>query len=293
LTATAGNSQTGTVYTPLKLTAQATSPYTGTAIPNTTVAFSDGGHGGVFNPATVITDSNGNAATTYTLPKTSGAVKISATSSGYTTATFTETAVAGPPASIATVSGYSQSGTVGTTLPAPLVAKVKDAYGNLVINAQVTFADAGLNGTFSPNPVTTGTNGEVSTNFTLPTTAKANFSSTASSGAATAAVFHETSVASAPSTMTITAGNKQNGTHGTQLARALQVTVKDEYGNGVPNLTVNFSDNGAGGTFSTTSPVTNSAGVAGAYYTLPGVPGTWTITAAVGSLQVSFTETGN
>lgn len=293
LAATAGNSQSGTVNTAIKLTAQASSPYTGAGIPNITVAFSDGGRGGVFSPATVVTDVNGNAATTYTLPKTSGAVSITATSSGYTTATFAETAVAGPPASIATVSGYSQSGTVGTTLPAPLIAKVKDSYGNIVINAQVTFADAGLNGSFSPNPVTTGTNGEGSTNFTLPTTAKTNLSATASSGTATAAVFHETSVAGAPSTITILAGNKQTGTHGTQLARALQVTVKDEYGNGVPNLTVTFSDNGAGGTFSTSSPVTNSSGVAGAYYTLPGAPGTWTITATVGSLKVSFTEIGN
>lgn len=293
LVATAGNSQSGTVNTAIKLTAQAVSPYTGAAIPNVTVAFSDSGRGGLFSPATVTTDASGNASTSYTLPKTSGAVSISASSTGYTTAKFSETALAGPPASIATVSGFSQSGTVGTTLPAPLIAKVKDSYGNIVINAQVTFADAGLNGTFSPNPVATGTNGEVSTNFTLPTTAKANFSATASSGTATAAVFHETSVAGAPSTLTIAAGNKQTGTHGTQLAKALQVTLKDQYGNGIPNIAVNFSDNGAGGTLSATSPVTNSQGTAGSFYTLPGVPGTWTITATVGSLQVSFTETGN
>lgn len=293
LTPSAGNSQTATVYTAIKLTAQAVNPYTGAAIPNVPVTFSDGARGGVFNPPSVNTDVNGNATTSYTLPKTSGAVTVTAASSGYTTATFSETAIAGPPASIATVSGYSQSGTVATTLPAQLVAKVKDAYGNMVANAQVTFTDAGLNGTFSPNPVATGTNGQAATTFTLPTVAKTNLSATASSGTATAAVFHETSLAGAPSTLTIAAGNKQTGTHGTQLAKALQVTVKDQYGNGIPNLTVNFTDNGAGGTFSTTTPVTNSSGIAGAYYTLPGVPGTWTITASVGGFQVTFTEVGN
>jgi hypothetical protein len=292
LKASAGNSQSGTVNTPISLAAQAVSAYTGAAIANVPVTFSDGGRGGGFNPATVNTDSNGNAATSYTLPKISGGVSITATSSGYTTATFTETAVAGPAASIATVSGYSQSGTVGTTLPAPLVAKVKDAYGNLVINAQVTFTDAGLNGTFQPNPATTGTNGQASTVFTLPTVAKSNFSATASSSSATPAVFHETSLAGAATSLTIAAGNKQTGTHGTQLPKALQVSVKDQYGNGVPNVTVNFSDNGSGGAFSVTSPVTNSQGAAGSLYTLPNVPGTWTVTATAGSLQVSFTETG-
>jgi hypothetical protein len=287
-----GNFQLGTVNTPITLTAQAVSPYTGAGIAGVPVTFSDGGRGGVFNPATTNTDSNGNAATTYTLPKISGGVTIAAASSGYTTATFTETAMAGAPASIATVSGYSQSGPVGTTLPAPLVAKVKDTYGNLVINAPVTFTDAGLNGTFQPNPATTGTNGQASTNFTLPTVTKTNFSVTASSGSATPAIFHETSVAGAPASLTITAGNKQTGTHGTQLPKALETTVKDQYGNGVPNVTVNFTDNGSGGSFSATAPLTNSQGIASTLYTLPGVPGNWTITATVGSLNLNFTEIG-
>jgi Bacterial Ig-like domain (group 1) len=293
LNPSAGNFQSATVNTAITLTAQAVNPYTSAGLPNVAVTFSDGGKGGVFNPATVNTNSSGNATTSYTLPKTSGSVTITAASSGYTTATFSETAVAGPPATIATVSGFGQSGPVGTALPAPLVAKVKDTYGNIVVGAQVTFTDAGLNGAFQPNPATTGTNGEASTNFTLPTVAKSSFAVTASSGSATPAVFHETSLAGTPASVTTAGGNKQTGTPGTQLPKALQVSVKDQYGNGVPNMTVNFSDNGAGGTFSTPSPVTNSEGGASTLYTLPGVPGTWTITASVGSFEVTFTEVGN
>jgi len=292
LNPSAGNFQSATVNTTISLTAQAVNVYTGAGIAGVQVTFSDGGKGGTFNPATLNTDASGNATTSYTLPKTFGGVKVTATSSGYTTATFSETAVAGPAASVATVAGFNQSGPVGTTLPAPLVAKVKDAYGNIVINAQVTFSDTGLNGTFQPNPATTGSNGQASTNFTLPTTAKSNFSVTAASGSATPAIFHETSVAGAPVSLTISGGNKQTATAGTQLTKALQVAVKDQYGNGVPNVTVSYSDNGSGGTLSPSSPVTNSQGQAGAYYTLPGVPGTWTITATVNSLQVVFTEYG-
>jgi hypothetical protein len=55
---------------------------------------------------------------------------------------------------------------------------------------------------------------------------------------------------------------------------------------------VTFSDNGSGGTLSAPSAVTNSQGAASSFYTLPNVPGTWTITAAAGTLQVSFTEMG-
>ncbi|MCU1302949.1 MAG: pyrrolo-quinoline quinone [Candidatus Sulfotelmatobacter sp.] len=290
LNPSAGNLQSATVNTPITLTAQAINAYTGAATPGVPVTFSDGGLRGVFNPATANTNSSGNATTSYTLPKTAGALTITATSSGYTAATFSETATAGPAASLATVSGFNQSGTVGTTLPAPLVAKVKDAYGNIVANAQVTFSSAGLNGTFQPNPATTGTNGQASTTFTLPTAAKTNFSVNAASGSATPAIFHETSTAGAPTTVNTSGGNKQTGTSGTQLPVALQVTVKDKYGNGVPNITVTFSDNGSGGSLSASSPVTNSQGQAGAFYTLPAVPGTWTITATVSSLKITFTE---
>jgi len=292
LNPSAGNFQSSTVNTAVTLTAQAVSPYTGTGLAGVPVTFSDGGKGGQFNPATANTDSSGNATTSYTLPRTSGAVTVTATSSGYTSATFSETAVPGPAASIGTVSGFSQSGPVGTALPAALVAKVKDAYGNAVAGAQITFTDAGLNGTFQPNPAISGTNGQASTNFTLPTVAKTNFAVTASSGTATAAIFHETSLAGAPASIATRGGNLQTGTHGTQLPKALQVAVKDQYGNGVPNVTVNFSDNGAGGILSSPSSVTTSQGVASTLYTLPSVPGTWTITASTGGLAVTFTEVG-
>jgi hypothetical protein len=268
------------------------SPYTGAGVAGVPVAFSDGGRGGVFNPATENTDSNGNAPTSYTLPQTSGTVAITATSSGYSTATFTEKALAGPATTITTVSGSGQSGTVGSALPAPLVAQVQDAFGNLVVNALVTFADSGLNGKFQPNPAATATNGDATTTFTLPTVAQSGFTVTASSGSATPAVFEETSLAGTTASVATHGGNKQVGTPGTQLPIALQVAVKDQYGNGVPNVTVAFSDNGAGGSFSPSSPVTNNEGAASSFYTLPSVQGTWTITASVGSIQAIFTEAG-
>lgn len=139
----------------------------------------------------------------------------------------------------------------------------------------------------------TGSNGQASTTFTLPTTTHSGFAVTASSGSAVAASFHETSLAAAPATLTISAGNNQSGTAGTQLPKPLVAVVKDQYGNPVPGVTVTFSDAQAGGSFVNSMPATNSSGQASATYTLPPVAGTYPITATVNSNVniVTFTET--
>jgi hypothetical protein len=293
LTPSSGNNQSATVNTAIALSVQAINPYTGAGIPNVTVTFGSGNKG-TFNPTQVTTDSTGTAATTYTLPQTAGSYALTATSSGYSTASLTETAVAGPAATISVVSGSSQSAAVGTTLPSPLTVKAKDSFGNSVAGASVTYSDT-VGGSFSPNPVVTGSNGQASTTCTLPTSAHVGFSVTASSGSATPATFRETSTAGAPATEAISAGNNQTGTAGTQLPKALVVVVKDQYGNAVSGVTVTFSDGNAGGSFVNSTPITNSAGQASATYTLPPTPGTYSITATVnGSVSVvTFTEKAN
>jgi adhesin/invasin len=240
----------------------------------------------------VTTNSSGVASTTYTLPETAGIYALTATSAGYSTAALSETAVAGPAATLSVISGSSQSGTVGTILPLPLVVQAKDSFGNQVSGASVTFADS-FGGTFSPNPATTSSNGQASTAFTLPTTSHSGFAVTASSGTATVATLHETSVAGAPASEALSAGNKQSGAPGTQLPKPLVVVVKDQYGNAVSGVTVNFSDGGAGGSFLNSAPITNSVGQASATYTLPPTAGTYSITATVSSYVVTFTEIAN
>jgi hypothetical protein len=75
-------------------------------------------------------------------------------------------------------------------------------------------------------------------------------------------------------------GNFQSGTVGTILPVALQVQVSDPYsGKPISGFTVNFSDGGRGGAFSSPSPLTNSQGIAATRYRLPQTPGAITITA--------------
>ncbi len=78
LKATGGAGQTGTAGTtlPKPLTVKAIDAYSGSVIQGTTVIFSDNAAGGTFGNPAPVTDSNGVASTTYTLPSNPGVVSI-------------------------------------------------------------------------------------------------------------------------------------------------------------------------------------------------------------------------
>ncbi len=292
LVMTGGNNQSGTVNTvlPLPLSLQALDPYSGNGIAGTTISCSDAGAGGSFSNAMNPTDGLGNFSVNYTLPKLVKTVKITCGAAGYTSVVFTAVANPGPVAVLALVSGAYQGATVGTTLANPLVVKAKDAYTNPVPGAQVTWSDGNVGGTFSANPVSTNSQGLASVYYQVPTAAR-KISVSASSPGVTAVTFPETSLAGPPASNTLVSGNNQTGAAGSQLTNPLIIVVKDSYGNPVPNVTVTYSDNGSGGTFSSATTVTNAKGQASASYTLPPTPGTVNISAGVSGLTpVSFTE---
>ena len=285
-----GNNQTGNVSTTLPVALSALATNNGNPTSGVTVTFSDGGAGGVFGTPTVTTGSNGLASTTYTLPSTAQTVSINATSSGYSTATFSETATASV-TTLTLVSGSKQTGTVGTTLPVPLVVTAKNSSGQVVAGASISYTDGGVGGSFSPNPAVTGSNGKASTSYTLPTVPKVTINVTASDGAAKVSA-SEKAVVGAPAKLTIFAGNNQAANHTKKLPSNLVVQVTDQYNNPISGVTVTYTDNGAGGTFSTTTPVTTAAGLASVSYTTGSQPGIITISASSSTLgPVNFTET--
>jgi hypothetical protein len=217
-------------------------------------------------------------------------VTITATApGGYSPSTFSETSTP-TVTSVTTVSGQKQSGTVGSTLPLPIVVKAKNASGVAVSGAPITFTDSNLGGTFSPNPAITGSNGQASTTFTLPTTAK-TFAVNAADGSVFVNVT-ETSVAGPASSLLLVSGNNQQGMPGKQLINKLVVEVTDQYKNPLSGITVTFNDNGAGGTFSTKTPVTGTNGEASVTYTCGTKAGKVTISATTSTLgPVNFTVT--
>ncbi len=294
LSATAGNNQSGTVNTALSLplTVQAINPYTGKPAPGVHLTFTSNS-GGTFGTPSPITDKNGNASSTYTLPTKAGSIVVTISGSTAVSAVFNVTANAGPVSRISLVSGGAQSGTVATALPQPVVISTKDSFGNVISGLSVALSDGGVGGTFSANPIVSGSNGQASVNYTLPTKATGiTINATASS---IRLPISERSVAGPPATVSYVSGNHQSAPPNTALANPLMVSVKDQFSNLIAGATVTFSDNGAGGTFSSSGVVTTgSTGRASITYTTGPQTGTVSITATISGLApVSFVETVN
>ena len=288
LKAAAGNNQSAPVGTtlPVTLAVQAVNSL-GVGVANVTVNFS-GGKTGTFGSPSSMTDSTGTAYTTYTLPTKAESLTLEATATNYLTASLTETATAGPPASMVPVSGGNQTGTAGSPLPQPIVVKLKDQYSNGVPGLPVTFSAAA--GSFSPNPAYTSATGTATTSYTLPD--KAGTVNVTASYSTFAVHIRETGVAGSPASQTIVSGNNQTGPPNTQLTNPLVVEVTDTYGNPVAGVSVGFTDNGAGGTFSPTSVSTGSNGQASVNYTTGSQSGAVSITASVANISsVTFQET--
>jgi hypothetical protein len=291
LAANGGNNQTGAAGSTLPTALTTLATVNGTPTAGVSVSFSDGSTG-TFSPNPAITNSSGIASTSYTLPATAGTYTVTASSTGYTAATFTETGTTSVAVSaLGLISGGKQTATVGTTLPLPLVVEAKNSSGGLVVGAPISFTD-GMGGTFSPNPAITASNGEATTTYTLPTTA-ASLTVTITSGTATTTA-SEKSVAGTATKIAVISGNNQSANPSTPLPSMLVVSVTDQYGNGVSGFTVTFTDNGAGGTFNTTTPTTNSFGEAEVSYTTGTKAGTVTISAGTSTVgTATFTETVN
>jgi hypothetical protein len=92
--------------------------------------------------------------------------------------------------------------------------------------------------------------------------------------------------------LTIVSGNSQKAAASTTLPVKLAAKIVDQYGNGIPGLSVRFSDTGAGGGFATSPTITDAQGRAMVSYTLPPTPQVVHVTASlVGVSPVTFTET--
>lgn len=165
----AGGSQSAYVGTtlPVPLQLHTVDAYQGNAIANVSVTCKDGGVGGTFSDVMpMVTNSQGQASTDYSLPKKSQTVKITCTRVGFTSGSFSEVGIAGPVSRAIIVSGNDQTGPVSTQLPAALVVQVLDRYSYGVPGVTVTFSDGGAGGTFSSASVTTNSVGEASTFYT-------------------------------------------------------------------------------------------------------------------------------
>lgn len=193
---------------------------------------------------------------------------------------------------LSVTAGNGQAAIDTTLLPIPLQFQAIDSYtGNPIVGVPGTCSDGTAGGVFSSKNFVTDAFGMSTFTYTLPKKALI-ISITCSNLNYVPAIFTETSIPGPPVHLAIKLGNLQTASAGTVLPTPLQVKVTDANLVPVPGVTVNFTDNGAGGILSPTSAATDGSGLATTTYTTPSTPATIKITASSPGLpNASFKET--
>jgi len=177
--------------------------------------------------------------------------------------------------------GNNQTGEEKSVLPVPLSVSVADSYhGSPIGGVSITCKDGGVGGKFTPSATQPSNSaGTAVFNYQLPAKSE-TVTITCSTPSNVSAVFKETSTVGSPARMTLVSGNLQSANPDTALANPLVVKVVDSNGFGVPGVKVNFSDNGAGGSFSPQPAITGSTGLASTQYTTGSTAGKVNVTAS-------------
>ncbi len=136
-----GNAQTGAVGIVLASPLRVLATRNGLPASGVTVTWSTSGTGASVTPPTSITDNQGIAAATWTLPQTSGPRNATATVVNATGSpvVFSATATAGAAAKLAILDGNNQTGVQSTLLTSSIRAKVTDQYDNAVVGTAVNW----------------------------------------------------------------------------------------------------------------------------------------------------------
>jgi len=211
-------------------------------------------------------------------------VRLRAMDAAGNLSSFTDV-VAGAPFALAAVSGGGQSGTVGETLPAPLVFALTDGGGDPVSDVGIVFELAAGAGAFDPAAATTDASGQVSTALTLGSTAGALSILPRGASLAIDAVeaMSATALPGPPAALVWTAGSGQKDAPGETLLAALVVQVQDAYGNGIAGVAVEVAASGGGSVLPAASE-SNAEGELSCAWTLGAGLGTQTLTASAASL---------
>jgi hypothetical protein len=220
-----------------------------------------------------------------------------AASTNASVATLVPVTVTQVPAGLVKVSGDGQAGSIGSTLPLPLTARVTDSAGIAVAGAIVAFTVTQGGGTVTAADTTAG-DGLAQATLQLGSTTGTNSVSASVSGTAiTPVTFTATANGGPPASMVIQAGEGQSAHVGTAVAIAPAVLLQDSASNPVAGVIVTFAVASGGGIVTKPVDTTGVNGIAApAAWTL-GSAGTNTLTASVSEAGVSgnpvtFTATG-
>jgi hypothetical protein len=184
-------------------------------------------------------------------------------------------------------SGNAQVGTVGQQLGAPLTVLITDANGAPApFQTNVTWTLSASGGTISAatdtsyvSTVVTQTDGNGYTSVTWMLGTKSGTDSLTATAGGLSTTFSATAQPGAVKALVVQSGNTQTIPDGT-MSQPFVVQAQDQYGNPVPNVSINFTDQ-SGGTLSSGSAVTDANGMASVQLTAAASPATYTIVAAV------------
>ncbi|MFQ5702444.1 MAG: Ig-like domain-containing protein [Gemmatimonadales bacterium] len=178
------------------------------------------------------------------------------------------------------ISQSPDTAVVGQALASPLVVRVNDQSGNPFPGAEVTFSILSGGGSLSQAVDTSGSDGQVSTVWTLGTIAglqQARATATGLSPAGFAAI----ALAGPPANMTAVAPLMQNTLIGTAVSVPPSVRVTDQFNNPVPGVEVVFKVESGGGSVTGDTAITDASGVAAVT--------SWTVGTTAGQNTVSAT----
>ena len=269
----------------------------GNPVSNSTITFSvpTTGASGQFSNATATTNPNGVASVNLTANLIAGSFTSSSSVAGVAApAQFALTNAPGAPASLTALSNTNQSTMVNTAYPEELRAIVRDAFGNPLSNAPVTFTfpTRGASGQFA-NGATITLQSDSSGIVALPLSAN-TISGTYSAIArvnGSDLSFNLTNNPGAPAFINAIGGDGQTTLVTRAFRRSLQVRVTDVFGNLLSGIPLNFSPptTGASGQFSGSSIViTNPNGIATApELTANAIAGRYTIAVSTSGLTVT------
>src|SRR5438034_8183120 len=242
--------------------------------------------GGSVTDSVVVTDVAGHARTTVTLGGLPGGQTFEAAAAGLSGSpvSFGVVALAGPPAQLLAVAGVGQLATVATALLTRPAVLLKDAGGNPVAGASVTFTVSSGGGSLTGGTQLTNAAGVATVgSWTLGTIAGPN-TLTASAPGVTPVVFTATGLAGAAASIVKVTGDLQSAIVNTVVPIVPQVRIVDQFGNHVSSTTVSAAVASGGGSVVNATPVSDSAGIASV--------ASWRLGTLVGANSVSVGGTG-
>lgn len=262
------------------------------------VNFAASSGGGSVNPASAVTDMQGQAQTMATLGATAGANTFSATVTGIAPASFSSTAISGTASQLAFT--VHPSAAVAGVAIAPAIQVVAQNGSGITIatySGAVTLAIAANpgSGTLAGTATASAVAGVATfsglsinrsgTGYTLGASA---------TGLSPATSLPFNIAAGSPTTLALVSGDNQAAAPGAALPSPVVVRVTDALGNGVSGRTVTFAVATGGGSVGTPSATTDASGNASSTWTLGAPLGAQTITVtSVGLGGSPITVTGN